>query len=177
MTSENPAPALAVLPAVHAFAICPGAPAQPRHEKIPHPHRPGLRRFRPPGLPGPHLLSRFDRDVRGQPHRAAADPDPRRARRRPPFPAVRQRHAARPGGGQPPRLERGAGVPPRPGLHPDAALLAVPRPHHHRGNHDRPAGVPLRDEDPLQQLSFQLRDRSYNVLSIVPNISFQLTID
>ncbi len=28
-----------------------------------------------------------------------------------------------------------------------------------------------------QQLSFQLRDRSYNVLSIVPNISFQLTID
>lgn len=28
-----------------------------------------------------------------------------------------------------------------------------------------------------QQLSFQLRDRSYNVLSIVPNISFVLTID
>ena len=28
-----------------------------------------------------------------------------------------------------------------------------------------------------QQLSFQLRDRSYNVLSIVPNISFQLTIE
>ena len=28
-----------------------------------------------------------------------------------------------------------------------------------------------------QQLSFQLRDRSYNVLGIVPNISFQLTID
>ena len=28
-----------------------------------------------------------------------------------------------------------------------------------------------------QQLSFQLRDRSYNVLTIVPNISFQLTID
>jgi len=28
-----------------------------------------------------------------------------------------------------------------------------------------------------QQLSFQLRDRDYNVLSIVPNISFVLTID
>ena len=28
-----------------------------------------------------------------------------------------------------------------------------------------------------QQLSFQLRDRSYNVLTIVPNISFQLTIE
>lgn len=28
-----------------------------------------------------------------------------------------------------------------------------------------------------QQLSFQLRDRAYNVLSIVPNISFVLTID
>jgi len=28
-----------------------------------------------------------------------------------------------------------------------------------------------------QQLSFQLRDRSYNLLSIVPNISFMLTID
>ena len=28
-----------------------------------------------------------------------------------------------------------------------------------------------------QQLSFQLRDRSYNVLSIVPNISFLLTIE
>ena len=28
-----------------------------------------------------------------------------------------------------------------------------------------------------QQLDFQLRDRSYNVLSIVPNISFVLTID
>jgi hypothetical protein len=28
-----------------------------------------------------------------------------------------------------------------------------------------------------QQLSFQLRDRSYNVLAIVPNISFQLTIE
>lgn len=28
-----------------------------------------------------------------------------------------------------------------------------------------------------QQLSFQLRDRSYNVLSVIPNISFQLTID
>ena len=28
-----------------------------------------------------------------------------------------------------------------------------------------------------QQLDFQLRDRSYNVLSIVPNISFVLLID
>ena len=28
-----------------------------------------------------------------------------------------------------------------------------------------------------QQLSFQLRDRDYNILSIVPNISFTLTID
>ena len=28
-----------------------------------------------------------------------------------------------------------------------------------------------------QQLTFQLRDRSYNVLTIVPNISFQLTIE
>jgi hypothetical protein len=28
-----------------------------------------------------------------------------------------------------------------------------------------------------QQLSFQLRDRNYNVLSIVPNISFVLLID
>jgi hypothetical protein len=28
-----------------------------------------------------------------------------------------------------------------------------------------------------QQLSFQLRDRSYNIMSIVPNISFVLTID
>jgi len=28
-----------------------------------------------------------------------------------------------------------------------------------------------------QQLSFQLRDRSYNVLTIVPNISFVLSID
>ena len=26
-------------------------------------------------------------------------------------------------------------------------------------------------------LDFQLRDRSYNILSIVPNISFTLTID
>ena len=28
-----------------------------------------------------------------------------------------------------------------------------------------------------QQLSFQLRDRSYNILHIVPNISFVLSID
>jgi len=28
-----------------------------------------------------------------------------------------------------------------------------------------------------QQLSFQLRDRNYNLLNIVPNISFLLTID
>ena len=28
-----------------------------------------------------------------------------------------------------------------------------------------------------QQLDFQLRDRNYNVLSIVPNISFVVTID
>ena len=28
-----------------------------------------------------------------------------------------------------------------------------------------------------QQLSFQLRDRSYNILHQVPNISFVLTID
>ena len=28
-----------------------------------------------------------------------------------------------------------------------------------------------------QQMDFQLRDRSYNILSIVPNISFLLTID
>ena len=28
-----------------------------------------------------------------------------------------------------------------------------------------------------QQLDFQLRDRSYNVLSIVPNISFVLSIE
>jgi len=28
-----------------------------------------------------------------------------------------------------------------------------------------------------QQLSFQLRDRDYNLLSIVPNISFVLLID
>ena len=28
-----------------------------------------------------------------------------------------------------------------------------------------------------QQLDFQLRDRSYNILSIVPNISFVLLID
>jgi len=28
-----------------------------------------------------------------------------------------------------------------------------------------------------QSLSFQLRDRNYNLLTLVPNISFQLTID
>ena len=28
-----------------------------------------------------------------------------------------------------------------------------------------------------QQLDFQLRDRNYNILSIVPNISFVLVID
>jgi hypothetical protein len=28
-----------------------------------------------------------------------------------------------------------------------------------------------------QTLSFQLRDRNYNLLTIVPNITFQLTID
>jgi hypothetical protein len=28
-----------------------------------------------------------------------------------------------------------------------------------------------------QQLDFQLRDRSYNILSIVPNISFVILID
>ena len=28
-----------------------------------------------------------------------------------------------------------------------------------------------------QQLSFTLRDRSYNVLTVVPNISFVMTID